>query len=279
MFREALDYPTRPPAGGRAVLIGGALLLLLFMLVVAGSLGPVYVLLSLLALLPWLIVRGYYVQVVRTTIGHDYPTPPQFTEYGRLLSDGFKALVIAVLYVLPAVVVLGPLIYIRSLDVDLGTVLAAAGLPSAFVTPALSGIGMVALFAFMYLIGALYAIPVGVALFAYTGRFRAAFDLQTVASGAGSEDYVVAWFVSLLLQVLLLPIAYALRVLLIGFFIHFLVSMAVRYCYGRGVGRALDLDPLVPDKATEPSDGTPWDEEALTPAVRPVSDSADSDRR
>ncbi|PSP44100.1 hypothetical protein BRC63_03015, partial [Halobacteriales archaeon QH_10_70_21] len=60
--------------------------------------------------------------------------------------------------------------------------------------------------------------------------------VRRVVSGALSEDYAVAWAVALLLQALLFPFAYALRALLVGFFLHFIVSAGLRYCYGQGVG-------------------------------------------
>ena len=92
--------------------------------------------------------------------------------------------------------------------------------------------GVVALFAVMYLLGALYTLPVAVARYAHTGRVRAAFGLRTVVSGALTENYAVARALSLLLQVLLFPFAYAFRAVLVGFFLHFVVAAGVRYCYG-----------------------------------------------
>jgi hypothetical protein len=244
MFREALGYPTRPPVGGRAVLLGGLVLILVLAFSAAATLQVFLAPAALVAFVLWLVVRGYYVRVVRTTIGRETPTPPGFDGFGKLLADGIRAVLVSVAYLLPAIVVLGPLVYSQTLGSDLGTLLVGAGVPPRFEAPAISGFGIVALFALMYGIGAIYAIPVAVANFAYTGRFRAAFDLETVVSGATTEDYVVAWGVSLLMQVLLLPITYVLRVLLVGFFLQFLVAMGVRYCYGQGVGAALGLDPI-----------------------------------
>lgn len=267
MFRDALDYPTRPPAGSRSVLVGGALLLFVGIPVTIAGIGLEYTPVALVAVLPWLLVRGYYVRVVRTTAGRGYPTPPRFGGVSRLFVDGIRAVAIAVLYLLPGAVVLGPLVVARTTGVELPTLFARVGLPTALSNAALSVAGLLALFALLYLIGALYALPVAVANFAHTDRFAAAFDLRTVLAGALTEDYAVAWVVSVLVQALLIPISYPLRAVLVGFFLHFFAAVAVRYCYGQGVGAALGWEPV----GTTPDEGGRFDD--LTPAVRRVDGS------
>jgi hypothetical protein len=274
MFREALDYPTRPPHGGRAVLVGGTLLLLAELLGVVATLEPYLAPAALLALLPWLALRGYHVRVLRTTIGREFPTPPSFRGAGvrSLLADGLKATLVAAGYLLPGAVVLAPLGYARTREMELATLLLGEGASSAVASAVTSVAGVLALLAVLYLIGAAYALPVAVSNFAYTGRLREAFDLRTVVDGAATEDYVVAWVVSLLLQAVILPAAYLLKVLVMGFYIQFLVSVGVRYCYGQGVGAALGLEPLEPafgDVGPE----TASESGAPTPAVRPLEES------
>lgn len=275
MFREALDYPTRPPHGGRAVVVGGLLLAAVAVLVAVGSLGLPYAAVVPLAVGPWLLVRGYYVAALRAAIGHDVPRPPAFADYRRLLADGVRAVAIAIGYLLPVIVVLSPLVLARYFDANLAALLTGAGFPADVVAAVLSAVGVIALFALMYLLGALYALPVAVSLYAHTGRLRAAFDLRTVVAGATTEDYVVAWLVSLLLQLLLIPVAYLLRVLVVGFFLQLLVSVGVRYCYGQGVGAALDLEPVVPVPTAEAADPEPAGRPV--PAVRRVGDAAEHD--
>lgn len=280
MFREALDYPTRPPHGGQSVIVGGLLLGAVTGLVALGSLGPRYVALSVLAVVPWLLVRGYYVHALRAAIGHDAPRPPAFGDFRRRLGDGVRAVVIAFVYFLPAFAVLSPLVYARAVaERDLTAVLVAAGVPEGAAAGVLSAVGVIALFAVMYLLGALYAVPAAVARFAYTGRLRAAFDLRTVVSAVTTEDYVVAWLVSLLLQFLLLPVAYLLRILLVGFFLQFLVGVGVRYCYGQGVGAALDLEPVVAEPVAEQSAGAGTTTDGVDPAVRRIDDASEYDWR
>ena len=270
MFREALDYSTRPPRGGRAVLVGGTLLLVVGVLGGVAALDAVLAPAVLLALVPWLLVRGYYVRVIRTTAGHEYPTPPPFGDVGGLLRDGAAAAMIAVAYLLPGVAVLAPFVYARTRGSDLVTLVLGDGVSDAVAAAVTSAAGVVALFALFSVIGALYVIPVAVTRFAHAGRFRAAFDVKTVVSGAATEDYVVAWGVSFLLQLVVLPVAYLLKAILVGFYLHFLVAMSVRYCYGQGVGAALDLEP-VESIYEEPAEET--DDGDVQPAVRPIEES------
>ena len=274
MFREALDYPTRSPEGGRSVILGGLVLIAVAAFVGVTGLDAPYSYLAVLGLAPWLLVRGYYVRVVRTTIGRDRPTPPRFDSVFELFADGLRAVAISVAYLLPGVVVLAPLVAVQALGIDLTTLLSDAGLGAAtgVLVPI---IGVLAVVALMYVIGALYALPVAVARFAHADDVRAAFDVRTVVSGAFTEDYVIAWGISFVLQLFLLPISYLLRILVVGFFLQFLVVVGVRYCYGQGVGAALGLDPVpAPHERSDPDD---W--ELRSAVTRPDSGRRSTRRR
>ena len=278
MLRAALSYPTRNPDGPRSVLIGGGLVFLASVFGATSLLeGPVS-LVALVGVLPWLALRGYYVRVLRTSIGRDRPTPPPMADGGRLLRDGAVAVGISAAYLLPGVVVLGPLVYARAVGTDVGTLYAEVGLQAVLADAVLSATGFLALLAAMYLLGALYATPVAVARFAYEDRLGAAFDLRRVVDGALTEDYAVAWAAALLLQVFLFPIAYVFRAAIVGFFFHFVVAVAVRYCYARGVGEGSDLEPLaLPTDESEPGAEGPTDTPAPATSAREEGPAADVD--
>ena len=265
MFREALSYPTRPPEGGRSVIAGGIALIAITACFGIATLDPPYAYFAAAGLLPWLLVRGYYVRVVRTTIGGTRPTPPRFDDLKRLLVDGVTAVLIAALYLLPGVAVLAPLAAVQAFEPDLSTL--TATVPEPAITGGTALVGLVAVVALMSVFGALYVLPVAVARFAHSGEWRAALGIRTVVDGALTEDYAIAWGVSLVLQAVLLPVSYLLRVLLFGFFLHFLVAVGVRYCYGQGVGTALDLAPVESGRRdTEPDGRETGVEPDLTPA-------------
>jgi hypothetical protein len=269
MFLEALSFSTRPPEGGRSVLVGGLFVLPTAALVAVAGLDPRIFPIISLALVPWLVLRGYYVRSIRASIGHDEPLPPRFDGYRRLFADGLKSVAIATCYLLPGVAILAPLVYARDIGADIEGLVVASGVPASLAGGVLSGLGILAVFGLMYLIWAVYVIPAAVAVYAHAGRFLAAFDLRRVLSGAVTEDYVIAWLVSVLLQAVVLPVAYLLRVLLVGFFLHVVVKVGVHYCYGRGVGAGLGLDPV----ATRPgsgADGRPGRRGEPEPAVVPA---------
>lgn len=263
MFREALGYPTRAPEGGRSVIVGGLVLVVIAACLAVAGLDRPYAYLAVVSVVPWLLIRGYYVRVVRTTIGRERPTPPRFDDVRSLLSDGAIAAAISIAYVLPGAVILGPLVALRALEIDPSVLLTDRAVPTIAVDVVVPVVGILAVFAFMYTIGALYVLPVAVARFAHSGRMGAAFEIKTIVSGAMTEDYAIAWGISFVLQALFLPFAYLLRVLVIGFFFEFIVAVGVRYCYGQGVGAALGLDPVRPVR--ERIDPDKW---GLPPAVR-----------
>ena len=294
MLREALDYPTRSPEGGRSVIVGGLVIVVITAFLGVAALDVPYAYAAVFGLLPWLLVRGYYVRVVRTSIGRDRPTPPRFGDVGRLLRDGAVAVGISAAYLSPALAVLAPLVGVRAVGTDVSAVLLERAVPEAASTAATSLAGVVAVVALMSAIGALYVLPVAVARFAHTNRPRAAFDVRTVVSAAVTEDYATAWGISVALRLFVLPFAYLLRLLLVGFFFQFHVSTGARYCYGQGAGAALGLGsvPAVHERSdpdewatrtaverVSASDGGPGGRRRrpggdLTPAVRRVTDSA-----
>jgi len=274
VLRAALSYPTRNPDGPRSVLLGGALVFLASVFGATSLLeGPVS-LVALVGVLPWLALRGYYVRVLRTSIGRDRPTPPPMADGGRLLRDGAVAIGISAAYLLPGAVVLGPLVYARAVGTDVGTLYAEVGLPAVLADAVLSATGFLALLAAMYLLGALYATPVAVARFAYEDRLGAAFELRRVVDGALTEDYAVAWAATLLLQVVLFPIAYVFRAAIVGFFFHFVIAVAVRFCYARGVGEGSDLEPLA-----QPTDEAAGAAEGPTDTPAPATSAREEELR
>lgn len=244
MFRDALGYPTRSPEGGRSIILGGLAVLSVTLCFGIAALEEPYAYFAVIGVVPWILLRGYYVRVIGATIGRDRPTPPRFNDVRRLFSDGAIAVSISVVYLLPGVLVLAPLVAAQAFEVDLSEFLVSIGIPDSATTVLIPTIGLFAVVAAMALLGALYVLPVAVGRFAHSGRWRDAFGIRTVVNGAMTEDYVIAWGVSLLLQVVLLPFVYSLRILLVGFFLHFVVMVGVRYCYGQGIGAALDLEPI-----------------------------------
>ena len=262
MFREALGYPTRPPEGGRSVLAGGISLVGIAVCLGIATLDPPYAYIALLGVVPWLLIRGYYVRVVRTTIGRTRPTPPRFGDVRRLLVDGATAVAIAAVYLFPGAVVLGPLAAVQVFE-PAAVLSLAESVPSPATAVFSALVGLLAVVALMSALGALYVLPVAIARFAHSGEWRRALEVRTVLDGALTEDYATAWGVSMVLRVLAFPVVLLLSFLLVGVFLYFGVAVGVRYCYGQGVGAALGLAPvgldrdLSDDREGAPSRETP----------------------
>lgn len=232
MLGSALDYPTSGDDGARAVLVGGVLTLLAAGFALAGLL---YLPFFGAALLCHLLVRGYYVRVLRLAAGDPGATAPAFDRWGDLLTDGVKAVAVAAVYAVPALALFA--------GAAGGQFVSAVGRPAAAlgVLPTLTGLSVLLLL--LYLLAAAYLLPAAVASFAHAGRLRAAVD-RRVLRAALDEEYAFAWVASLLFQLVAVPVALLLGPLVVGFFVQFIVGVATRHVWGRGFGAALDLDPV-----------------------------------
>lgn len=230
MPESALDFPTSGEDGSTALLVGGGLVFLSGGLTLGSVLYPPFL---LGALLCHLFVRGYYVRVLRVTAGDPNATAPAFDQWGDLLVDGMKALVIAVAFALPAVALVA---------LAVGGRLVAVGGPSALLGTLQTLTGLTVLFLLVYLVTVGFLLPAAITSFALDGRLRAAVSPR-VFSVALSEEYAFAWMVSLLFQVIAIPIAFLLQALIVGFFALFFVGVVTRFLWGRGFGSAIDFEP------------------------------------
>lgn len=255
MLGEALDYPTSGPDGAKAVLVGGGVLLVSAPFALVGlALWP----LLGIALAGHLAVRGYYVRVLRRVAGDPDTDAPAFDEWGGLLVDGTKALLVLLGYLLPVLVLV--LVAVG------GQVASAVQGPGAAFSTLRTLTGLTVLLFFLYLLGMAYVLPAAVTNFAYTGRVQAAFRPE-VLRGAFTEDYAVGWLLSVVLQAVALPFVLVFQALLVGFFLQFLVGVAVRYVWGRSFGAALGLDT---DKQQE-TDASTTGSEPETNATGPTN--------
>ncbi len=176
MLRDALGYPVRGPHAERVLLVG-------FGLVLAAAVALRFPLpASLAALLPGLVLLGYFARVLEATVAGD-GEPPAYGRLGGLLKRAAVVLAVAVAYV----------------AVPVGYFLVAvagglfAGVPvgsSGSVPPAVTLFGTVGL---MLALAAAYALPVAAALALASGSLRTAFALRTVLGLALSRPFPVAW--------------------------------------------------------------------------------------
>lgn len=170
MIEGAFTYPTDREDWVPTVLVGGILLLLGFLVV------------------PLFVAYGYLVRVVRETAAGT-EEPPGFGDWEALLVDGLTAVVVGVVYQIPAVLVAA-----LTVGGTVVAVLSGAGTPAPRAT-ALAGVLLgLALSSLLSLVFAYLSVAALVA-FAVEERVGAAFDPAAVRRVAFDADFAVAWVV------------------------------------------------------------------------------------
>jgi hypothetical protein len=228
-FEEAINYPRSGEDPLRTVLIGGVLTLLGFLVI------------------PIVLVLGYLMRVIRTTLADD-PDPPAFEGWGELFRDGLYALVVAFVYLLIPAVVFG---------ITVGGIAINAFLTGevGFGTIAGSLVG----FSLTALIGLLvwYVVPAALANVAAKDRIGAGFAFGELRSVIFTERYATAWLLALVVFIAGGIVVGILDVIpplgfVAGGFVFFYVDVVAFRLYGRAYAEAGTREP-----APEPPAGQP----------------------
>jgi hypothetical protein len=211
MIEQSLNYLRNSEEWVKTVLIGGVLTLFGILLV------------------PLVFVVGYYVRVLRGTMGDD-AEPPVFDDWGDLLSDGLRGIAIYLVYgLVPAVV---------------GSIIAFVGVGGAIAGD--SGVagaigGLVALVGFLVALvlglAAAYVIPAALANYVETDDVMAGFAFGELRSVITTGKYAMGW---LLAFGLLLGAGLVTSVLsivpvvgtVVGVFVTFYAAVAAFYVIG-----------------------------------------------
>ena len=250
MIREALDFPTSGDHGSWALLVG-SLLLLLAGVAVAGAgyasdagRPSATVAAGLSAVVSLVAVRGYYYRSLAAAATRPDPVAPSFGGVRRLFSEAAVAIGIAVLYALPAGLLLGSATGMWLLA-DRG------GRTVELLAQALGAVA--ALFGIVALVAALYLTPAALAAVARAGDLPAALEVRRVIDSAATEDYVVGWVLATALQWTLVPISALLSTVVVGSVLYFLIAVATRYVFGASFRAAVGGDDGVPRIGIAPS--------------------------
>lgn len=229
-LESAFRYPWNDGESGTTLVAGGILTLL----------GPL--------LVPAFLVLGYTLRVVESELAGD-AEPPRFEDWGALLVDGIKALIVLVVYLLVPMVVAA---------FALAAVAGAAGFRFRGGVPTLSNaaaaVGGLFLVVALLLAGLLllltYLTPAALVHLARTRRIGAAFSFGDVRELASADPYGSAWLLTVAVfaanaVVLLILNAAGVGVILSGFLSFYaFVAMAHLYADGaRAAGFALESSP------------------------------------
>ena len=165
-IEEVLRYPTRRDDWVRTVLVGGALSLFSFLV------------------LPAVLVAGYALRVIRARVEGE-AEPPAFEDWGGLLVDGLRAVVVWLVYsIVPAFL---------GLVVFGGAVAAMASGTDAGLAVGLLGFGLGGVVLLAVSLALFYLAPASLAAVAVTGRLGAGFDPAAIRAVVGTREYAVPW--------------------------------------------------------------------------------------
>lgn len=183
MLEDGLSYPTQGDDWIARMLIGGFLVFFSFLFI------------------PLIIFNGYLLKVLRETIAGN-EEPPAWEDWGELLVDGVKTMVVGFVYsVVPVAVIFG----IGFTFMGLG---GAAGDSGGGL---LAGFGLMFVFLLIPVMFVVYYIvPAALSNMAMEGSLSAAFDVGTLKDVVLSGNYLVA---------VLMPIVVGLIVNVVSFFL------------------------------------------------------------
>lgn len=167
-FGRAFSFPLEDPDWIRKIVITG--------------------LISLIPILGWLYLAGWTIEVLRRVLRQD-PTPlPDEIDFGNLMVEGLKALVISFVYSLPMILLVLPVIFTPLLTSGGGEDTMA--LATTLVTCCCTGLML------LYGLALAVLVPAGLANYAATGDLGAAFRvgelIGMVRAAPGAYVLVIA---------------------------------------------------------------------------------------
>ncbi|HEX5504664.1 MAG TPA: DUF4013 domain-containing protein [Thermomicrobiales bacterium] len=180
---KAFTYAFEDPKWVQKVLIGAGLVFAAFLTSII-----------LVGIVLWIIVLGYLVQLVRNVIaGEQYPLP-EWNDWGGFLTEGAKALVVAIVIFLPAIV-------LEILNFVVGVAGSIAS--SSDSSGAGAGVGAVGLclgcLTWLVSIACALGLPVAIGRYAATRNIAATlrFNELWATFRANLGTYLIVWLLSL----------------------------------------------------------------------------------
>lgn len=220
MLEDSLTYPTKGEGGIVRILVGGGLCFLFFLIV------------------PILAASGYLVRALAGA-SCDEAEPPVFEDWGGLIADGLKALLISVAYSIVPLVLLGVFVVL----------LGAGGRASDGAGGVLAGIGVVMMLLYLGVALAInYVLPAAITNFGREGSMGAAFDFETLKPVLTSGSYVKAVLLTFLVSLVVGVVftVFALLTFGLGYlvapFVYFYVYLAGAYMFGTAFGDTAGID-------------------------------------
>lgn len=223
-------------------------------------------------ILPLIFVAGYALVVMRQTLAGQAPELPAWDDWGKLTGDGFKAMVVSLAYMAPAIIVytVGMGLYFGATFYLPFSAAAASDPNEALLTFPLILFGSMAVMFLSMALGILLtllgaiAIPMATAHFVAEDRLGAAFRLRQWLRvlRADKLGYLMAWVVVAGLGTIIYffaMIAYSTLILCVilpfilapaTFYLMLVGNALFGHTYRHSAAR-LPLDPALPEPAGE----------------------------
>ena len=225
MLSDALSFPTDSDDWLPTLLIGGVLTLL----------SPL--------LLPSLVVYGYLARVMRRGAAGENRSP-SFTDWGSLFGDGVMLFVVTLGYLLVALV---PVV-VAGVALGAGTQL-GGGTSVPNLVSGLLGLGFMLVVVAVFLLLAYFLPAAYVNFIIDDGSFRSAFAVRTIARGAFTGKYAVAWVMGTVFAF----VGSLFLFTVVGAVATFYAQVAAYYLYSRGFSEGLaSSDAAGPDPFAGP---------------------------
>lgn len=232
MLEDALNYPFRGENATERLVVGGALPFLAAAIYVVGLLLLfvfVGVFLVPLAIVPRVLLWGYLVTVVAAVLAGQ-PEPPGFDDWKRIGVDGLKAVLVALGYSIPLVVLIVVMVAVAAFT---GAAADQAGGNGFSTATGLIWVGF-GLLTVLYSLVTYYVLPAAIVNYVRADDVAAAFHLRTVKEIVVDGDYLVAWLLAAVVPTVGSLIAIPLYLVLVGFVLRFYVLVVAAYLVTRG---------------------------------------------
>lgn len=220
MLEEGFSYPAKGENALGRNIIGG--------LLVAFS----------ILIVPALAYYGYLVRVLRSTVAGD-PDPPEFEDWGEMIFDGIKMLVITVVYGIVPFAIAGFIVVFGVVGGAAAGDTAGGGIVAGF------GFLGILVFFFASLV-LLYVLPAALTNFATEENVGAAFDFTTIGTVLTSSDYVIAWLLPVVVYMVVSVINFILGLTIIGLvlvpWVTFYAFVAIFQMFGQAYAKAIESE-------------------------------------
>lgn len=220
MLEDGLSYPTRGDNALGRIFIGGLLGVFSFLII------------------PGIALFGYLIRVLEDS-ARDIEEPPAFEDWGGLIADGLKGVLVGIVYGIV------PFVLLVSAIAVTGAGAAAADRSAGGIIASLGILGI--LVSVLVLIILYYLIPAALTNMALEDRVGAAFEFGTLKRPLLSLDYFIAWLLPFVIAFLLNIASFFLLFFTLGIgiivlpFIQFYVQVSIFYMFGRAFGSVVEI--------------------------------------